>query len=138
MSDSEILNPVREIKVGDTTISVREMKWSDMLAFFRKISEHAGKLFSVTGAGQIKTELTLDGLAGLITSVEELTNHLVEKSAGLTAQRFGEFPAGTAAEILNAALELNTHALKKVIALGRHFKGVGAGAAITGVKPTTF
>jgi len=137
MKDSEILNPIREIKVGEKTVAVREMCWGDMLEFFRKISAHAGKLFTVDGAGKVKTDLTLEGLTGMITGVEELTNFLIVKSTGETAESFGGLPMGTAAEILDAALDLNTTAIKKVLALGRHFKGVGAGAAITLARPTT-
>jgi len=113
MNDIEILFPDRDLKLSTgEVIRVRELSWREALEFLQKLSGHIGKLgasvsvMDATTAGAAVTAL-LANLPALIASVDELALYLAEKSAGLSAEKFGALAARDALAVLDKALEIN-------------------------------
>jgi hypothetical protein len=98
----EILFPDSDLKLSTgEVIRVRELSWHEALEFLKKLSGHFGQF----GAGDITALLA--NLPALITSVDELALHLVDKAAGLTAERFTTLAARDALAVLDKAVEIN-------------------------------
>jgi ribosomal protein L28 len=137
--ETDILNPNRELKINGETVVVKELRWSEALAFLKNISAHVGKIFTIDAQGKVRTELNMEKLEDIITGSEELTAFLVEKSTGKTKEWFDGLSMSQALEVLDTAVDLNLseQILKKVSALGRRFQVIAPGAAVSAQRTTT-
>jgi len=131
MNDIEILFPDRDLKLSTgEVIRVRELSWREALEFLKKLAEHLGK----SGSG-LNAATGLEGmiaqLPSLIAGADDLALWLAEKSAGLSAEKFGALAARDALAVLDKALEINLN--EELLARGKSIAarlgGVNATAA---------
>lgn len=103
MNDIEILNPIKELKIGDEIITISELAWPDALTFVRKISEHAGKFVASDGS----LSFSLDRLSEMISGTQELSEWLIFKASGKDLEWLSRKTFSEGLDLLDAALSQN-------------------------------
>jgi hypothetical protein len=122
LNEIEILFPDKELKLSTgESVRVRELSWREALEFIQKLSGHLGKLGASDMAGLISQ------LSTLVSTVDELALYLAEKSAGMSAEKFGALAARDALAVLDKALEinLNEELLKRGKSIAARFGAAG-------------
>lgn len=140
MDEVEILNPNREVKIGDETIIVKEMRWGDGIAFLKKLAGNISALLIVDEKGGYGLDLGSGKLADIIVNSGDLSSDLIEKTTGKDVAWFNGLSMSEALTVLNVALELNlsSQIAKKASALGNHIQAALAGAkGAASAKSTT-
>jgi hypothetical protein len=132
---SEILNPVREFRLADRTVTVRELPWRDQRVAMDRIIAQINKMLS-PGTGALPAgglSLSIDTVIDGIKESADLAEWFLEKCAGLTREQIAALTVTEFFTLLEAAIDLNvvgylTGAKK---AFGRITSFVGSGAAVT-------
>ena len=103
-NDFKILHPVREVSISpERTITVREMRWKDAVAFAEKLSGVIGQFTSTEG----RLVVTAERIASAVTSSGTLATDLVSRSCGLSPDEVGDLAPSQVLDLLAAALEVN-------------------------------
>lgn len=116
-TDAKILFPDREVKIGDETIKVRELKWAETLAFLKELGGYIGNVMDAKGEVQVSPST----IANLVASSEGLTVSLLTKATQMDANRIAELPMSAVLELVDVALELNLS--DDLIAKGKSIAG---------------
>lgn len=104
--DFKVLHPIREVQLdSQRTITVREMRWKDAVAFAEKLSGLLGQFTSPDG----RLVITPERIAAAITSSGALATDLVSRSGGMSPEEVGDLAPAQVLELLAAALEVNLH-----------------------------
>jgi len=104
--DFKILHPVREVSISpERTVTVREMRWKDAVAFAEKLSGVIGQFTSTEG----RLVVTAERIASAVTSSGALATDLVSRSCGLSPDEVGDLAPAQVLDLLAAALEVNLH-----------------------------
>ena len=115
--ESKILFPNKEVNIGDQTVKVRELKWSDTLEFLKQLGGYIGKLMNEKG----EVAVTPDLIVEMVTSTDELTTSLLRRCTDLEVEAIAQLPMTAALDLVDAALELNLS--DDLIAKGKNIAG---------------
>lgn len=113
-TESQILFPQKEIKVGEHKVIVREMDHHRAVVFLGVLAKYIGQFFTAEG----KPNVTPESIGEIITATAELSESLLEGATGRSAS---EFPISVSLDILDAAIELNL--TKEILGKGKKLAG---------------
>ena len=105
MTDFAILHPVREVPLRNETVTVREMRWKDAIAFTEKLSGLTGRFTQPDG----RLVVTPEKLGAVIASSGDLATELLERATGRGREILDELRPVEVLELLAAAVEVNLH-----------------------------
>ncbi|MBE7502730.1 MAG: hypothetical protein HS113_21090 [Verrucomicrobiales bacterium] len=105
MSDFAILHPVREVPVRGETVTVREMRWKDAVAFSERLSGMMGQFTEPDGG----LSITPSKLGAVIARSGSLATELLERATGKEREFLDELRPVEVFELLAAAVEVNIH-----------------------------
>ncbi len=119
-NDAVILFPNRELKIGNETVTVSELKWADALGFLKQLSGHMAAF--VTADGKLKIDVA--ELGKVVASSEDLAVSLIAKATGHDADWVNNLPLSVVLDLVDVALELNLSddLLAKAKKIGGRFK----------------
>jgi hypothetical protein len=128
--ETKILWPHETIQVRGERITVNELRAEKTFEFLRLLADSLGKFVTVTSDGRLKGDFTIAQLKDVTVGSAELAKFLILESTGRDEAWFKDLRASEFVTVLDKALEWNLHPelLKKVEALGRHFKAALPGA----------
>lgn len=105
MTDFAILHPVREVPLRNETVTVREMRWKDAVAFTEKLSGLMGQFTEPDG----RLVVTPEKLGAVIARSGDLATELLERATGRGREFLDELRPVEVLELLAAAVEVNLH-----------------------------
>ncbi|HTD68759.1 MAG TPA: hypothetical protein VK846_19735 [Candidatus Limnocylindria bacterium] len=108
MNDTkEVLHPDREIKLRAGPVKVRELSWHEQREFTGRLCEQINSV--LTSASNVATgnSLTVETLLSAVKESSELSEWLVCKCSGLSADEVGKLSLSEFFAILDIALDLN-------------------------------
>lgn len=119
MNVAQLVVGETSIRVGDQSLTVREMRWPDAIQFFSKLSKMVGSMVEQSPEGRLTFDMAK--LPDAIMESSEIGEFLIAKTTELTVEQIQQLPARCALDVLSAAIEIN---LNQEV-LGK-FKRIGA------------
>ena len=101
--DIDILKAITEVKLGDQTITIKELAWPDALALLNKLASHAGKFITTDG----KFVLTTENVATIVTGSQDISEWLMTKATGKDTAWLATLTFDQALTVLDAAISAN-------------------------------
>jgi hypothetical protein len=108
-NDPEIMFPDRQIKIGEDTVTVRELKWKQQLDFFAQLGAFLKKVQDEKGEVRLDIGIITDLIKGTTELVDALLAGAIDKDAAWLEQR----RTSEVLAIIEEALELNLQVLKE-------------------------
>ncbi len=105
MSDFAILHPVKEVPLRGQTVTVREMRWKEAVAFTEKLSGLMGQFTEPDG----RLLVTPEKLGAVIARSGDLATQLLEHTTGLPRETLDDLRPVEVLDLLAAAIEVNLH-----------------------------
>ncbi|MCZ7640020.1 MAG: hypothetical protein M5U12_30585 [Verrucomicrobia bacterium] len=105
MTDFAILHPVREVPLRNETVTVREMRWKDAIAFTEKLSGLMGQFTEPDG----RLVVTPEKLGAVIARSGDLATELLERATGRGREFVDDLRPVEVFSLLAAAVEVNLH-----------------------------
>lgn len=130
-TETEILNPKKELTIAGETITVRELSWMDALDFIKQLAGYLGSL--VDAAGNFR--INIGTIADLVVTTNELALKLIAKTTGKDAAWIEALSLGDMLELIDIALALNLS--DEILAKGKKIAGRFQKFASAGAPPRT-
>lgn len=105
MTDFAILHPVQQVPLRNETVTVREMRWKDAVAFTEKLSGLMGQFTEPDG----RLMVTPEKLGAVIARSGDLATELLERATGKGREFLDELRPVEVFSLLAAAVEVNLH-----------------------------
>jgi hypothetical protein len=105
MTDFAILHPVREVSLRNETVTVREMRWKDAIAFTEKLSGLMGQFTEPDG----RLVVTPEKLGAVIARSGDLATELLERATGKGREWLDDLRPVEVFDLMAAAVEVNLH-----------------------------
>lgn len=115
------------VRLGDRNVEVRELSWPDALSLLQSLGEVVPTLLAMRAGG---LEITVETVRKLVLSTASLSDALLQKATGLSADETKELGFSAGIALLAASLDVNLS--EEVLGNAKLL-----GAAIARIAPST-
>lgn len=130
MKETDVLNPVRTIKVMGEVFEVRELPWKDYLHVIREMTSTAFDLFGGSKISLGELSLDKDKLVSALSNQEDLLSYAIEKSTSIPKDKIEKLTAAEALLVVDTIAEMNLR--PEIVSVGKRL--AGRMADVFGVK----
>lgn len=103
MSKADTLNPIRQVQIGDETVTVRELTWKEYLHVIRELTSTVFTFITDKGAIEWKKDRIVDALM----KQEGLLDWVLQKSTDRPGEWVASLKATHMLRLLEAIIDLN-------------------------------